>query len=208
MTRIHFVRHGETVWHHDNRYAGSSDIALTDLGISQAELLARWVATQRIHRVVSSDLVRAHQTASFAAAALGVSVDIDPRLREVHFGEGEGLTSSEMLAKFPDERARFVASPASNPLPGGESGQHAVDRAGQVLIELASSSETTLVVAHTTLGRLLLCHILGLPLDSYRRVFPAVSNGTVTTFDVPQGAASVADLAGSAALIRFNAEIR
>ena len=207
MTRVHFVRHGETVWHHDNRYAGSSDVALTDLGVLQGELLGRWAATQNIERVISSDLERARRTASFAADALGVTVQIDPRLREVHFGEGEGLTSSEMMERFPEERAAFVAAPASHPLPGGESGADAVDRAGQALIELTESGGSVLVVAHTTLGRLLLCHILGLQLDGYRRAFPSVGNGTVTTFDLPRNVATVDDLAGCAALIRFNSEI-
>ncbi|WP_374948043.1 histidine phosphatase family protein, partial [Agreia sp.] len=101
----------------------------------------------------------------------------------------------------------FVAAPASHPLPGGESGADAVHRAGQVLIELAESGGSVLVVAHTTLGRLLLCHILGLQLDGYRRAFPSVGNGTVTTFDLPRNVATVDDLAGCAALIRFNSEI-
>ena len=206
MTVLHFVRHGETVWHHENRYAGSSDVALTDRGWVQASALAEWAAETPIGRVLSSDLSRAVGTARLSADALGVDLEIDPRLREVDFGRGEGLTTEQMREAFPAERAAFEAMPATTPLPGGESGRSAVARAGAVLVELAASGTETLVVAHTTLGRLLLCHLIGLPLDSYRRTFPSVGNGTVTTFRLPP-VESVDDLAGTAQLLRFNAPV-
>ncbi len=207
MTIIHFVRHGETVWHRENRYAGVSDIALTDRGIEQAEHLARWAATAEIHRVLCSDLSRAIRTAQLSADVVGVPLEVDQRLREVDFGRGEGLTGSEMAEAFPTQRRDFVARPATSPLPGGESGVTAVGRAGRVLVELATSDDVALIVAHTTLGRLLLCHLLGLPLDEYRRLFPSVDNGTVTTFDLPAGAESVDAMRGSAALLCFNAPV-
>ena len=207
MTTIHFVRHGETIWHHDNRYAGVSDIPLTDRGRRQAEQLAAWAATTDVERVLSSDLGRAVETAQRSAESLGVDLEIDARLREVDFGRGEGLTEAEMEKAFPRERAAFVRTPATSPLPRGETGVSAVERAATALAELATSGRPALVVAHTTLGRLLLCHLLGLPLDEYRRVFPSVGNGTVTTFDLPSDADTVEALAGRAALRRFNSAI-
>lgn len=207
MTVVHFVRHGETVWHAENRYAGVSDIPLTDRGRAQAETLAVWAGGAGVDRVLASDASRAIDTARVSADAVGVPLEIDPRLREVDFGRGEGLTASDMEREFPSARAAFLSRPASSPLPGGEAGSAAVERAGSVLVELTASDATALVVAHTTLGRLLLCHLLGLPLDAYRRVFPSVGNGTVTTFELPADAASVADLAGRAALLRFNAPV-
>lgn len=207
MTTIHFVRHGETVWHHENRYAGISDIALTDLGHRQAVTLAAWAATAGVDRVLCSDLSRAVQTAERSAEAVGVPLAVDARLREVDFGRAEGMTGSEMVTAFPSERQRFLLAPASSPLPGGESGAAAVERAGTVLVELAASGDVVLIVAHTTLGRLLLCHLLGLPLNEYRRVFPSVGNGTVTTFEVPSDVTDVAGLRGRAALLRFNAPV-
>ena len=205
MTTVHFVRHGETVWHHENRYAGVSDIALTDLGYRQASTLAGWAAKTGIDRVLCSNLGRAVQTAQLSADAIGVALEIDPWLREVDFGRGEGMTSAEMAASFPIERAAFLATPATTPLPGGEVGTAAVERAGSILVELAASGGTVLIVAHTTIGRLLLCHLLGLPLDGYRRQFPSVGNGTVTTFELPSDVSDVAELRGCAALLRFNA---
>ena len=202
MTIIHFVRHGETVWHHDNRYAGVSDVALTPRGLDQAQALAEWAATQDISSIVSSDLSRARITAAPAAAALGLAPVVDARLREVDFGGGEGLTAGELREQHPEAWRAFEAAPATSPLPGGEPGAAAVARASTALAEL---SGTVLVVAHNTLGRLVLCHALGIALDRYRDVFPAVLNGAVTTFEIPPGAS---DFAGRARLLRFNERTR
>jgi len=207
MTTIHLVRHGETEWHAENRYAGTSDVALTDHGRSQADALAAWAGTTRPSRVLSSDLTRAVETALPAAYRAGVPLEIDARLREVHFGRGEGLTAAEMDRGFSAERAAFLAAPATRPLPEGESGVDAVRRAAPVLVELTASASPVLVVAHTTLVRLLLCHLLGLELDDYRRVFPSVANGTVTTVALPDAIGSADGLRGRGALLRFNAPL-
>jgi probable phosphoglycerate mutase len=193
---IHLVRHGETVWHARNQYAGRSDVALTEKGLAQAEALGQWARTRPITRVVTSDLSRAVRTAAPAAAALGVRVEQDPRLREVDFGRGEGLTRAEMAERFPGALVSFVAAPATSPLPGGESGADAVARACPALAELAAgdgaAGETVggavggaagevLLVAHNTLMRLLLCDVLGIDPDRYREVFPRLDNTAVTT---------------------------
>lgn len=199
---VHLVRHGETLWHAENRYAGRTDVALTARGGEQALALARWAGGQPVTRVLCSDLTRAVVTARPCAEALGLDLEVDPRLREVDFGRGEGMTAAEMDAAFPEERRRFTDAPASSPLPGGEAGADAVARAAAVLAGLDGGE--VLVVAHTTLGRLLLCHLLGLPLDDYRRRFPALANGAVTTLRLPPAGA---ELRGAAALLRLNAPV-
>jgi broad specificity phosphatase PhoE len=197
MTVIHLARHGETVWHHGNRYAGRSDVALTERGARQADELAAWAATASIERLVSSDLSRAVRTAAAVARTTGLAHELEPRLREVDFGRGEGLTEAEMTEAFPAERAAFVATPASSPLPGGERGADAVARALPAVRDLAAtSSGPVLIVAHTTLIRLLLCELLGLPLDDYRRRFPSLANVAITTLRLDGDAAP--------ALLRFN----
>lgn len=199
MTLLHFVRHGETVWHHENRYAGVSDIALTPKGVGQARDLAAFVTGAGIGAVFCSDLTRAIETATPAAAALDLPLQIDPRLREVDFGRAEGLTATEIRTAMADGYAAFVAAPATSPLPGGETGVSAVARGSAFLGDLDPDAEV-LLVAHNTFGRLLLCFLLGLPLDRYRSAFPQVLNGAITTVDLPH----LDDLAGTARLLRFN----
>lgn len=183
MTTLFLVRHGETTWHAENRYAGSTDVALTELGMAQAERLARWAEVQPIDAVYASDLSRAVITATPSATALGLPITMDPALREVDFGRGEGLTSAEMRASFPDETARFVEHPGTSPLPEGESGVDAAERAWGALERIVAQHPggTVLVVMHATLMRLILCRALGIPLDCYRTALPAVLNVSITT---------------------------
>ena len=197
MTTVHLARHGETVWHEENRYAGSSDVALTDRGRLQAEMLATAMAARDIAVVASSDLTRARETAAPAARRLGLEVVVDPRLREVDYGDAEGLTATEIRARWPDAWDSFVATPATTPLPGGEPGADAVARYVAALSDLAEAAAVAggelLVVAHSTAIRMLLCRALGLPLDEYRRRFPRLDNGAVIEGTVePGGALTIA----------------
>ena len=130
----------------------------------------------------SSDLSRAIATAQPAVAGLGTKLVVDARLREVDFGRAEGLTRSEMAHAFPQELAAFMANPGTSPLPGGEAGSSAVARALGALEDIAAARPdgAVLVVMHTTLMRLLLCHMMGIPLDRYRTVFPEVINAAIT----------------------------
>ena len=186
MSRVVLVRHGETVWHRENRYAGRTDIALTDKGIAQAERLALWAAGAGLRAVWSSPLLRALNTATPAAVAAGTVAQIDSRLIELDFGQGEGKTEAEMQAEFPRERSAFVRAPATNWLPGGEDPAFAADRATNALRELAIGEGRVLVVAHNTLLRLVLCRILEVPLDRYRTLFPSLENGTLTELDISE----------------------
>lgn len=185
MTALILVRHGETPWHAENRYTGVSDIGLTETGAAQARRLADWVAGRPVSSVVSSPLRRAYETAVPAAHALGLDVAVDNRLSEVDFGEGEGLTRAEMALRFPEALAAFRATPGHHALPGGERGVDAVARAWPAIEGLGSGArgETVLLVAHATLLRLLLCRMLGLPLDDYRRRFPVLRNCATTTVE-------------------------
>ncbi|MFI0259766.1 histidine phosphatase family protein [Streptomyces sp. NPDC017056] len=197
MTDFILVRHGETEWHAENRYAGLTDVALTGRGEEQAAALADWAATARLDAVWCSPLSRARRTAAPAAAACGLAPHVDARLYEVDFGRGEGLTRAEMHRRFPEELARFLADPVGHHLPGGEDPRAAAARAADCLadIERAHPDGRVLIVAHSTLVRVLLCHLLGIPLADYRRVFPQLLNGALTELRVRDG---------QAALLRLN----
>ncbi|MGA8114890.1 MAG: histidine phosphatase family protein [Actinocatenispora sp.] len=184
MTRIVLTRHGETVWHAENRYTGSSDVGLTDRGLAQAAALGRWAHREHFEQVWTSDLARARETAEPAARALGVPLRVDPRLRELDFGRGEGRTLADMRQLFPGEVDEFLTDPGGNPLPGGEPPAEAVTRARAGLADIAARCDgPVLVVLHSTLLRLLLCDLLGVPLGRYRSLFPVVDNVALTELD-------------------------
>jgi broad specificity phosphatase PhoE len=201
MKFLSLVRHGETEWHAENRYAGRTDVALTEKGMAQAEQLARWACTVELHAIWSSSLSRARLTAEPAAKATGLALQIDPRLVELDFGHAEGMTGREMASAFPQAREAFLADPAANFLPAGEDPAEAANRGMAALYRIADllpDGARALVVGHNTLFRLLLCKSLGLPLSNYRKVFPKLANATMTELGFEPG---------NIALLAFNSPL-
>lgn len=198
MTDFILVRHGETVWHAENRYAGRTDVPLTPHGREQAAALAEWAPAAGLTAVWSSPLSRARLTAAPAAEACGLTPRVDERLYELDFGQGDGLTREEMRQRFPEQLAAFLDDPVGNHLPGGEDPRKAAARAADCLADIAREQPhgRVLLVAHSTLVRVLLCHLLGIPLADYRRVFPHLLNGALTEIRVEDG---------QTALLRLNA---
>jgi broad specificity phosphatase PhoE len=182
VTHLFLVRHGATVWHAENRYAGTSEVALNLAGYAQAERLAAWASKAGLTAVWCSPLSRARETAAPAAGAAGLEPRVDERLREIDFGKIEGKTMAEAEQLFPEEIRRFKVDPATHPVPGGEDPQQAARRAVSALrdISAAHPDGRVLIVAHNTIIRLALCSLLGIPLARYRTVFPLVRNGALT----------------------------
>lgn len=170
------------MWHAENRYAGRCDVPLTPHGEAQAERLAGWAATAGLAAAVASPLSRARETLAPAARAAGLTMRTDARLAELDFGRGEGHTRAEMARLFPVALAAFHRDPVTHHLPAGEDPHHAVARATACLTELAAefAGQRVLIVWHSTVMRLVLCHLLDIPLPSYRRVFPSVRSSGLT----------------------------
>ncbi len=182
MTHLFLVRHGTTVWHAENRYAGSSDVALDPSGYAQAQRLATWASEAKLAAIWCSPLTRARETVAPAVRATGLAPQVDKRLREIDFGQIEGKTMAEAQQLFPEEIRRFKADPVTYPMPGGEDPHEAARRAVSTLrdIAVAHPNGRVLVVTHNTLIRLALCSLLGIPLGRYRTVFPSIRNGALT----------------------------
>lgn len=186
-TTLILSRHGQTVWHAENRYAGVSDVDLTDEGLDQAQALAQWALAQgsrgnSVRHVISSPVSRAVQTATPVAHALGLSLRLEPELREMSFGVAEGQTIGELRKQDPEMVRRFTDDPVGNPFPEAEDPAQAAQRGRDALLALASDypGQTLLVVAHNTLLRLSLCRLLGLEVSRYRTLFPRLDNGCLS----------------------------
>jgi broad specificity phosphatase PhoE len=194
MIRLILARHGESIWHAENRYAGKSDIALTQRGLDQAVELAQWAKAENLSSVWSSSLMRARLTAQPVADLLQVPLQIDDGLNELDFGRGEGLTDKEMRERFPLERKAFLQNPVNHYLPGGEDPSLATKRGIDALTRIRERSEQNarvLLVAHSTLIRLMLCDLLGIPLSHYRSRFPRLDNGTIAELMLSDEGASL-----------------
>lgn len=197
MTRLLLARHAETVWHEENRYAGGrSEPELTDRGLRQADQLAKTAVALGVDVVVSSPQRRAVTTATPAAEALGVPLHLRPDLREVDFGDLEGHTLSEM---DPEAVRRFREDPEANAFPNAEPLQAAGERCAAALREVdAEHDGTVLVVAHSSLFRIGLCVLIGLPVARYRHIFPLLENVALTEIRLP------ADPTQPAAILSMN----
>lgn len=138
------VRHGESEWNALGRWQGHADPPLSELGVEQARLAARSLGG--FDAIASSDLQRAAVTAELLAAELGIGpVHVDPRLRETHAGEWQGLTHAEIEQQWPG----FLE--AGDRPPGFEQPEQTAERAWRALCDLARRCPggTALVVSHS-----------------------------------------------------------
>lgn len=187
--RLFLVRHGETPSNRELRFLGTGDEDLTEHGRRQARLLAECLGRLPLAAVLASPMQRTAETAKAIARGAGLSLTLEPRLREQDYGEWEGLTGSELRERLGNTGLRgWLADPERTP-PGGESLAAVAARVQEVLTELctdpagAGGEEPRLValVSHVGPIKTLLCSALGLPLTGCLRFF--LDPGTVSVVD-------------------------
>jgi len=131
MPTIYYIRHGETAWNAEGRLQGAQDTSLNDLGRKQAahaggilaDLFAREGHSERALAYVASPLGRARSTMELVRGVLRLpphDYAIDDRLREIGYGDWEGSTLAQMLARDPEVFARRQVDKWTVSPPGGE----------------------------------------------------------------------------------------
>lgn len=144
--QITFVRHAETTYNAEHRWQGSSNVPLSEQGLAQAEALRRRLAGQHFDAFVSSDLERAAAT----ARAIASDVSTDARWREPNVGLWEGLTHTEIQARYPGDLRRMLDG-EDVALGGGERMSEVGARLDEALRDLVASlgdDGSALVVSH------------------------------------------------------------
>jgi broad specificity phosphatase PhoE len=170
---VYFARHGHTaLTGPPDRFCGSSDPGLTEQGRQEVERLAQSLAGQIAPTVVySSDLLRARESAEILAGVLRVPRAVIADLREIDFGEWEGLTKAEAEARCPKLYARWLERPVDVVPPGGTGIEEAVSRVARFTRLVRSQGGSALFVAHKAFLRVALCTWLGIELASHRSSF-------------------------------------
>lgn len=167
--RIVLWRHGRTSWNAERRFQGQTDIALDDEGIAQAERAAGLLVHLQPDRIVSSDLSRALSTAQALASLTDLGVTVDPRLRETHAGEWEGLHRPLLMERFGDAVSRWASDSHARP-GGGETRVEVADRMvqaiGEYLAELPDGG-TLVVATHGGSARAAIGALLELPPENW-----------------------------------------
>jgi len=191
-TTILLIRHGETAWNAERRLQGHLDIPLNHEGERQARLLAAALADAPLDLIVSSDLMRARQTAQAIASLRGMPLHTEATLRERCYGGFEGLLYSEIEQRYPREFAAWQARDVDAVLPpGGNCGETFrafYTRATGAILALAAAQtgKTVALVAH---GGVLECAYrlaCGLPLETPRTF--KVFNASINRFVLEEGA--------------------
>jgi ribonuclease H / adenosylcobalamin/alpha-ribazole phosphatase len=164
------LRHGQTPMSVEKRYAGRSDIPLTDTGVLQAVAAAKRLASAGIDVIVASPLLRATMTAQEVAAVTGAAIVTEDGFRETDFGDWEGLTFAEVRERWAAEVTDWLADPRVPP-PGGESLADVSDRVTSALHRVLADhqGQTILIVSHVTpIKTLVTAALLAPPAALYR----------------------------------------
>lgn len=169
-TRIFLIRHGATTLTAEDRFAGATNVQLSDEGRQQVQRLAERLSGDTITAVYASPLDRTVETASILAAPHKLPVQKREGLREISHGHWEQLTRKEVESKFPEEAAAWEEDPFTFAPLEGESGLAVTARALPELVEIVRSNQggNVLVVSHKATIRLLLSSLLGFDPRRYR----------------------------------------
>jgi broad specificity phosphatase PhoE len=169
-TRLFLVRHGATTLTAEDRFAGETDVDLSDAGRDQLRRLAARLANEKIAAAYASPMKRTVESARIVIEPHGVPVVTKGGLREISHGRWEQKTRTEVERLYPEEYARWEADPFSFAPEGGETGLSVTARALPAILEIvgAHPNETVLVLSHKATIRLLLSSLLAFDPRSYR----------------------------------------
>lgn len=198
VTTLCLVRHGETEGAEIPRYKGSLDVAMSARGHEQVrrtagrlrDYLAELISARRhsylravhaepdreggtgLDAVYCSPLIRALNSAEYIAAPHGLEPVVVTDLRERDFGEWEGLSFSEIRKAYPEAFAAWAADPVNFAPPGGETTGEVARRAEAALTAILDRhrGQNLALVAHGGINRVILCHLLGVPLANIFRI--------------------------------------
>ncbi len=180
MPLLYVLRHGETEWNAERRIQGQIDTPLNDTGRAQARrnglVMKDMIGSAEDVDFVSSPLMRATETMEILRDAMGLSrsgYSVDERLKELHYGDWQGMLAEEARITHPGVSAARRADPWTVAPPGnGAESFEALAR--RVVPWLRALSRDTVVVTHSGVSRLLRVLILRLPASQ------------IVALDVPQ----------------------
>ncbi len=194
VTKIYLIRHGETEDADSRRYKGHIDVPLSENGIKQIERLSDYLATWlnvaqksslnnielslnnfkqfKLKAVYTSDLSRAIKSAEIIGEPFGLKPVIVEGLKECNFGVWEGMSFDEIEKKFPDAFKAWAENPLKFSPMEGESTLDVKERALKAFNKIVGkhNGENIAIVAHGGINRVILCHLLGIPLENIFRI--------------------------------------
>jgi alpha-ribazole phosphatase/probable phosphoglycerate mutase len=186
VTTLYLIRHGETKGAEQRRYKGTIDVPLSEIGMRQMEQVSKYIdlnteynqnteyRTQNtgLNAVYCSDLSRAIRSAEIVAEPHSLKPIIVSSLRERNFGLWEGMSFDEIREKYPLEFDAWAGNPLKFSPMEGESTLAMRDRVIQAMNKIMENHNkgNIAIVAHGGVNRIILCHLLGIPLENIFRI--------------------------------------
>jgi len=191
MTRFWLIRHGALVEEARNRCYGTLDFALSETGRAQVARAAEYLAKEPLTAIYTSSLSRALESARIIATPSSAPIHIDPDLREMNFGDLEGLTYDEIATRHPDIYRQWMNAPTEVQFPNGESFREMRARVLQAFaaIQAESEGQTVAIVTHGGVIRMLIAWALQIPDNCLFRL--AQDHAAVNLLTVTDGFPSV-----------------
>jgi broad specificity phosphatase PhoE len=169
-TRVLLIRHGATIVSTQDPFAGSSNVPLSEEGRQQASKLAERLSHGRLDAVYCSPMDRTIETATIIGAPHDLKPTSIPGIREIDYGNWEGLEKSVVASNFSGNWEQWQEDPYAVAPAGGESGVRVLSRALPALLSIVEENrgKTVAVIAHKGTNRLLISSLLGLDVRRFR----------------------------------------
>jgi len=168
---LYLVRHGAIIAVAKKAYIGQIEAPLSEEGVEQAWALRRWLEPLSLSRALASDLSRSQRTARIIMGRRAGVVEPVPTLREINLGEWEGFSFEEIREKFPEAYAARGCDIEHFRPPRGESFADCRERVEASLHKILDGSRgNVLMVGHAGVNRLILCSILGIPVQNLHSI--------------------------------------
>ncbi|ADQ13742.1 alpha-ribazole phosphatase [Halanaerobium hydrogeniformans] len=170
-TELLLIRHGETDYNKNSIIQGQTDTELNESGIIKAEETAEFLKNYEFDHIYSSDLKRAKKTASFIADKLELEIKESKKIREIDFGDWEGLKLEEIVDQYPDDMEAWRIDPLNNGAPGGENITQFAARIKSFFDQLLEKhrGEKLIVVTHGGVIKLYLREVLAVQSKSFKQ---------------------------------------
>ncbi len=172
MTRIILVRHGQSMGNLEGYFQGRKDVALSDMGKKQAELVAKRLKNENIDIIVSSPLQRAYNTALCINKYHNVPLITDDNIIEISMGDWDGKYVSDMKEKYPEQMNDWWNNPHKFSAPDGESMVDVYSRVGSALQKIINNyrEKTICIVSHGCAIRCMMCNIYNKPVTEINSI--------------------------------------
>jgi len=175
MTSLYLIRHGQTDWNIEQRWQGQSDIPLNATGPQQAARVAAELVTVNFSAIYSSDLIRAYETALALSRINRLPIQREPRLREIHQGEWQGLREIDIQSRYGNAFQERKQQPLHIAPPGGETVVQVRDRVVSAVNDICimHPDERVALVSHGFALALIQVHFSQMPIETAWQIIPA-----------------------------------